>query len=70
MENDIWKFCVYLITLGMLISLLMGESMSWTAIAAALVLIVLDFKDAQPCLEKVVLTAGWIKTKKRCVYNV
>ncbi|KAM3682219.1 hypothetical protein ACJW31_12G057000 [Castanea mollissima] len=48
-----WKFCVYLITLGMLISLLMGENMSWTAIAAALALIVLDFKDAQPCLEKV-----------------
>ncbi|KAK9994531.1 hypothetical protein SO802_024234 [Lithocarpus litseifolius] len=48
-----WNFCVYLITLGMLISLLMGENMSWTAIAAALALIVLDFKDAQPCLEKV-----------------
>ena len=57
-----WKFCVYLITLGMLISLLMGENMSWTAIAAALVLIVLDFKGAQPCLEKVMLTASWIKT--------
>nr|POF03072.1 putative transporter arsb [Quercus suber] len=48
-----WTFYVYLITLGMLISLPMGENMSWTAIAAALALIVLDFKDAQPCLEKV-----------------
>uniref|UniRef100_A0A2N9J252 Citrate transporter-like domain-containing protein n=1 Tax=Fagus sylvatica TaxID=28930 RepID=A0A2N9J252_FAGSY len=38
---------------GMLISLLMGENMSWTSITAALALMVLDFKDAQPCLEKV-----------------
>ena len=43
----------------MLISLLMGKNMSWTAIAAAVALIVLDFKDAQPCLEKVMLTACW-----------
>lgn len=48
-----WKSCVYLITIGMLISLLMGENMSWTSITAALALMVLDFKDAQPCLEKV-----------------
>ena len=46
----------------MLISLLMGKNMSWTAIAAALALIVLDFKDAQPCLEMVMLTACWMKT--------
>ena len=46
----------------MLISLLMGENMSWTAIAAALALIVLDFKDAQPCLEKAMLTTSWMKT--------
>ncbi|OMO71799.1 Arsenical pump membrane protein, ArsB [Corchorus olitorius] len=39
--------------LGMLISLLMGLNMSWTAITAALALVVLDFKDARPCLEKV-----------------
>ncbi|KAJ8623831.1 hypothetical protein MRB53_032361 [Persea americana] len=49
----LWKTCVYLITIGMLISLLMGLNMSWTAITAALALVVLDFKDAQPCLEKV-----------------
>jgi hypothetical protein len=47
------KSCVYLITIGMLIALLMGLNMSWTAITAALALVVLDFKDARPCLEKV-----------------
>ncbi|KAL1220311.1 Silicon efflux transporter LSI3 [Cardamine amara subsp. amara] len=49
----LWKSSVYLITLGMLISLLMGLNMSWTAITASLALIVLDFKDARPSLEKV-----------------
>jgi Na+/H+ antiporter NhaD/arsenite permease-like protein len=49
----LWKSCVYLITLGMLIALLMGLNMSWTTITAALALVVLDFKDARPCLEKV-----------------
>ncbi|XP_073012502.1 silicon efflux transporter LSI2 [Typha latifolia] len=49
----LWKTCVYLVTLGMLISMLLGLNMSWTAITAALALIVLDFKDARPCLEKV-----------------
>ncbi|EOA36878.1 hypothetical protein CARUB_v10008913mg [Capsella rubella] len=49
----LWKSSVYLITLGMLISLLMGLNMSWTAITAALALVVLDFKDARPSLEKV-----------------
>ncbi|XP_008798446.2 silicon efflux transporter LSI2-like [Phoenix dactylifera] len=47
------KTCVYIVTLGMLIALLMGLNMSWTAITAALVLVVIDFKDAGPCLEKV-----------------
>ncbi|KAF3616549.1 hypothetical protein FXO38_34464 [Capsicum annuum] len=49
----LWKICVYLITIGMLISLLIGLNMSWTAITAALALVVLDFKDARECLEKV-----------------
>lgn len=49
----LWKSSVYLITLGMLISLVMGLNMSWTAITAALALVVLDFKDARPSLEKV-----------------
>ncbi|KAJ6851829.1 putative transporter arsB isoform X1 [Iris pallida] len=52
-KDLLWKACVYLVTLGMLVSLLMGLNMSWTAITAALALIVLDFKDARPCLEKV-----------------
>ncbi|VAH15991.1 unnamed protein product [Triticum turgidum subsp. durum] len=47
-----WKTAVYLTTLGMLVSLLMGLNMSWTAITAALVLLALDFTDAQACLEK------------------
>ncbi|KAK2653919.1 hypothetical protein Ddye_013775 [Dipteronia dyeriana] len=48
-----WRACVYLVTIGMLVSLLMGLSMSWTAITTALALAVLDFKDARPNLEKV-----------------
>jgi hypothetical protein len=39
----------------MLIALLMGLNMSWTAITAALVLLALDFTDAQACLEKVII---------------
>ncbi|WRX17343.1 Citrate transporter-like domain - like 4 [Theobroma cacao] len=52
-KRRFWKFSVYFVTLGMLISLLMGLNMSWTAVTAALALIVVDFQDAQPCLEKV-----------------
>ncbi|KAJ0100346.1 hypothetical protein Patl1_20159 [Pistacia atlantica] len=52
-KKILWKSCVYLVTVGMLISLLMGLNMSWTAITAALALVVLDFKDARPSLEKV-----------------
>ncbi|XP_077241937.1 silicon efflux transporter LSI2-like [Tasmannia lanceolata] len=52
-KRTLWKTCVYLVTLGMLVSLVMGLNMSWTAITAALALVVLDFKDARPCLEKV-----------------
>ncbi|KAK8944896.1 hypothetical protein KSP39_PZI008203 [Platanthera zijinensis] len=49
----LWRACVYFVAAGMLIALLMGLNMSWTAISAALVLIVLDFKDAGACFEKV-----------------
>ncbi|GAA0171816.1 primary active transporter [Lithospermum erythrorhizon] len=52
-KRTLWKSCVYLITIGMLVSFLMGLNMSWTATAAALALVVLDFKDASPCLDKV-----------------
>ncbi|KAM6587822.1 silicon efflux transporter LSI2 [Cannabis sativa] len=48
-----WKACLYLVTLGMVVALLMGLNMSWTVLTAALVLMVLDFKDAGPCLDKV-----------------
>ena len=48
-----WKICLYLVTIGMLVALLMGLNMSWTVLTAALVLMVLDFKDAGPCLDKV-----------------
>ncbi|KAJ6386426.1 hypothetical protein OIU78_016360 [Salix suchowensis] len=52
-KSILWKSCVYLVTLGMLISMVMGINMSWAAVTAAVALMVLDFKDAQPCLEKV-----------------
>jgi hypothetical protein len=54
----VWKTAVYLTTLGMLAALLMGLNMSWSAITAALVLLALDFTDAQACLEKV-LCCHW-----------
>ncbi|XP_009368761.2 silicon efflux transporter LSI2 isoform X2 [Pyrus x bretschneideri] len=52
-KRILWKSGVYLITIGMLIALLMGLNMSWCAITAALALVVLDFTDARPSLEKV-----------------
>ncbi|KAL4595101.1 hypothetical protein ACB092_12G067500 [Castanea dentata] len=52
-KKMLWKPCVYLVTIGMLIALLVGLNMSWTAITAALALMVLDFRDARPSLEKV-----------------
>ncbi|CAK8532693.1 unnamed protein product [Lathyrus sativus] len=52
-KHIMWKSSVYMITLGMLIAMLLGLNMSWTAITAALALVVLDFKDARPSLEKV-----------------
>lgn len=52
-KRILWKCCVYIVTIGMLIALLMGRNMSWTAITAALALVILDFRDARPSLEKV-----------------
>ncbi|KAK9276610.1 hypothetical protein L1049_006145 [Liquidambar formosana] len=49
----LWKTCVYLVTVGMLIALLKDLNMSCTALTAALTLVVLDFQDARQCLEKV-----------------
>lgn len=52
-KRIVWKACVYLVTIGMLIAMLFGLNMSWSAITAALALAVLDFTDARPSLEKV-----------------
>ncbi|CAK9133788.1 unnamed protein product, partial [Ilex paraguariensis] len=35
-KGILWKTCIYLVTIGMLISFLIGLNMSWTAITAAL----------------------------------
>lgn len=59
-KKMVWKSCVYIVTTGMLVAMLMGLNMSWTAVAAALALIVLDFKDAQNCLEKVIFGCMFI----------
>eukprot|EP00250_Pteridium_aquilinum_P009623 c18807_g1_i1 orf=184-1881(+) len=48
-----WKPCVYLVTLGMLGALLAGLDLSWCTITAAIVLVVIDFRDAGPSLNKV-----------------
>ena len=52
-KKILWKSCVYPVTIGMLIALLLGLNMSWTAITAALALMVLDFRDVRTSLEKV-----------------
>lgn len=52
-KKNLWKSSVYAITLLMLIAMLLGINMAWAAIAAAITLVVLDFKDAGPSLEKV-----------------
>eukprot|EP00250_Pteridium_aquilinum_P009624 c18807_g1_i3 orf=184-1881(+) len=48
-----WKPSVYLVTLGMLGALLAGLDLSWCTITAAIVLVVIDFRDAGPSLNKV-----------------
>ncbi|QCD94803.1 silicon efflux transporter LSI2-like [Vigna unguiculata] len=52
-KRILWKSCVYAITLMMLIAMLLGVNMAWAAIAAAIILVVLDFKDAGPSIDKV-----------------
>lgn len=52
-KRIVWKASVYLVTIGMLVAMLCGLNMSWSAITAALALVVLDFTDARPSLEKV-----------------
>lgn len=52
-KRIVWKASVYLVTIGMLVAMICGLNMSWSAITAALALVVLDFTDARPSLEKV-----------------
>jgi hypothetical protein len=47
-----WKTCVFAITLGMPVPLLLVVNMCWSAITAALALVLLDFKNVRSCLEK------------------
>jgi len=54
-KRILWKSCVYAITLMMLIAMLLGVNMAWAAIAAAIILVVLDFEDAGPSIDKVKL---------------
>ncbi|XP_024533014.1 silicon efflux transporter LSI2 [Selaginella moellendorffii] len=52
-RKKVWKVSVYLVTIGMLVAFLYGLDLSWTAITAAIVLMVLDFTDASPSLDQV-----------------
>ncbi|MDK0841539.1 SLC13 family permease, partial [Clostridium perfringens] len=47
------KSFAYSVTVGMVIAYMVGLNMSWTAITTAIALVVVDFRDAEPCLEKV-----------------
>ncbi|XP_062200910.1 silicon efflux transporter LSI3-like [Phragmites australis] len=47
------KSFAYVVTVGMLIAYMLGLNMSWTAITTAIALVVVDFRDAEPCLDKV-----------------
>jgi Na+/H+ antiporter NhaD/arsenite permease-like protein len=38
---------------GMVVAYMVGLNMSWTAITTALALVVVDFRDAEPCLDTV-----------------
>ena len=58
--SRLWKSRVYLVTLGMLAALLAGLSVPWTAITVAVFLMVLDFQDSSPTLDKVIIYASCI----------
>ncbi|KAJ1296369.1 hypothetical protein BS78_01G295100 [Paspalum vaginatum] len=47
------KSFAYVVTVGMLIAYMLGLNMSWTAITTAIALVVVDFRDAEACLDKV-----------------
>ena len=52
-KKRLWKISVYFVTMGMLAALLAGLSLPWSALTAAVVLMVLDFSDAGPSLDQV-----------------
>lgn len=70
-KRYLWKASVYLVTIGMLAALLAGLSLPWTAITAAVVMMVLDFSDAGPSLAKVSLLPypcnGHLRTFLPCI---
>ncbi|KAJ1299193.1 hypothetical protein BS78_01G513400 [Paspalum vaginatum] len=47
------KSFAYIVTIGMVIAYMVGLNMSWTAITTAIALVVVDFRDAEPCLDTV-----------------
>ncbi|XP_062205533.1 silicon efflux transporter LSI3 [Phragmites australis] len=47
------KSFAYIVTVGMLVAYMLGLNMSWTAITTAIALVVVDFRDSEPCLNKV-----------------
>jgi Na+/H+ antiporter NhaD/arsenite permease-like protein len=47
------KSFAYVVTVGMVVAYMVGLNMSWTAITTALALVVVDFRDAEPCLDTV-----------------
>ncbi|CAL4932129.1 unnamed protein product [Urochloa decumbens] len=47
------KSFAYVVTVGMLVAYMLGLNMSWTAITTAIALVVVDFRDAEACLDKV-----------------
>ncbi|KAG0550334.1 hypothetical protein BDA96_01G329400 [Sorghum bicolor] len=54
------KSFAYVVTVGMLVAYMLGLNMSWTAITTAIALVVVDFRDAEPCLDKVAASAATI----------
>jgi len=47
------KSFAYVVTVGMVVAYMVGLNMSWTAITTAIALVVVDFRDAEPCLNTV-----------------
>lgn len=54
-KRPLWLFkaCVYIVVLGMLAALLAGLDLPWVTVGAAVILICLDFRDAEETLDQV-----------------